>query len=45
MHIVKWGRYIKEFVSYLKIEKGLSENSIFAYQQDVAKLEQFASSI
>jgi len=42
---VKWGRYIKEFVSYLKIEKGLSENSIFAYQQDVLKLEQFASSI
>jgi integrase/recombinase XerD len=42
---VKWGRYIKEFVSYLKIEKGLSENSIFAYQQDVAKLEQFATSI
>jgi integrase/recombinase XerD len=42
---VKWGRYIKEFVSYLKIEKGLSENSIFAYQQDVVKLEQFATSI
>ena len=42
---MKWGRYIKEFVSYLKIEKGLSENSIFAYQQDVLKLEQFASSI
>lgn len=42
---MKWGRYIKEFVSYLKIEKGLSENSIFAYQQDVAKLEQFATSI
>ncbi len=42
---MKWGRYIKEFVSYLKIEKGLSENSIFAYQQDVVKLEQFATSI
>lgn len=31
-------RYIKQFVAYLKIEKGLAENSIFAYQQDVAKL-------
>ena len=31
-------RYIKQFVAYLKIEKGLAENSIFAYQRDVAKL-------
>lgn len=34
-----WDRYIKEFVSYLKIEKGLSDNSIFAYQNDVKKLK------
>lgn len=37
-----WSRYIKDFVSYLKIEKGLAENSIFAYQNDVAKLCDFA---
>jgi len=37
-----WNRYIKEFVSYLKIEKGLAENSIFAYQRDVAKLSVFS---
>ena len=37
-----WNRYIKEFVSYLKIEKGLAENSIFAYQNDVAKLHDFS---
>jgi len=37
-----WERYIKDFVSFLKIEKGLAENSIFAYQNDVAKLYDFA---
>ncbi len=40
-----WNRYIKDFVSYMKIEKGLAENSIFAYQKDVEKLFQFATSI
>jgi integrase/recombinase XerD len=34
-------RYIKQFVAYLKIEKGLAENSIFAYQRDVQKLLSF----
>jgi|TARA_R110000737_G_scaffold344050_1_gene370785 integrase/recombinase XerD len=34
-------RYIKQFVAYLKIEKGLAENSIFAYQRDVQKLISF----
>ncbi|MCF8416538.1 MAG: site-specific tyrosine recombinase XerD [Crocinitomicaceae bacterium] len=37
-----WERYIKNFVSFLKIEKGLAENSIFAYQNDVSKLYDFA---
>lgn len=37
-----WERYIKDFVSFLKIEKGLAENSIFAYQNDVSKLNDFA---
>ena len=36
-----WERYIKDFVSYLKIEKGLAENSILAYQRDVSLLAQF----
>lgn len=40
-----WNRYIKDFVSYMKIEKGLAENSIFAYQKDVEKLVQYATSI
>ena len=39
-----WERYIKDFVSYLKIEKGLAENSILAYQHDVDKLKEFALS-
>ena len=37
-----WERNIKDFVSYLKIEKGLAENSVFAYQRDVEKLKSFA---
>jgi integrase/recombinase XerD len=36
-----WDRYITDFVSFLKIEKGLAENSVFAYQQDVYKLRDF----
>ena len=40
-----WERYIKDFVSYLKIEKGLAENSILAYQNDVDKLKDFAVGI
>jgi integrase/recombinase XerD len=39
-----WERYIKQFVHYLKIERGLAENSIFAYQQDVVKLKDFCES-
>lgn len=37
-------RYIKQFVAYLKIEKGLADNSIFAYQRDVAKLQSYCQS-
>ncbi|MCT4560050.1 MAG: site-specific integrase, partial [Crocinitomicaceae bacterium] len=37
-----WERYIKQFAAYLKIERGLAENSIFAYQRDVDKLKAFA---
>jgi integrase/recombinase XerD len=38
-----WERYIKNFVSFLKIEKGLSENSILAYQRDVTKLMEYCT--
>ena len=36
-----WSRNIKDFVSYLKIERGLAENSVQAYQNDVAKLRDY----
>lgn len=39
-----WERTIKQFIHYLKIERSLAENSIFAYQQDVAKLRDFCES-
>jgi len=37
-----WGSAIKGFHAYLKLEKGLSENSIEAYSRDIGKLQQFA---
>lgn len=37
-----WERYIKEFLGFLKVEKGLSENTVEAYQQDVLKLYEFS---
>ncbi|MCO4813273.1 MAG: site-specific tyrosine recombinase XerD [Flavobacteriales bacterium] len=37
-----WNRYIKDFVSYLKIERGLAQNSIEAYIKDVEKLKDFS---
>lgn len=33
--------YIKEFGAYLKLERGFSQNSVDAYLNDVAKLNQF----
>tara|TARA_Y100001933_G_scaffold179346_1_gene177761 strand:+ start:125 stop:1027 length:903 start_codon:yes stop_codon:yes gene_type:complete len=38
-----WERYIKQFVSFLKIERGLAENSIMAYQRDVIKLAEYSA--
>lgn len=37
-----WERYIKEFLGFLKVEKGLSENTVEAYQRDVMKLFEFS---
>ena len=37
-----WASAIKGFQAYLKLEKGLSENSIEAYSRDIDKLQQFA---
>jgi integrase/recombinase XerD len=36
-----WSRTIKGYEGFLKLEKGLSPNSIEAYLSDLAKLEQF----
>lgn len=40
-----WERYIKNFISYLKIEKGLAENSVLAYQRDVEKLKSYSEDL
>jgi len=38
---MEWGFAIKEFEGFLKLEKGLSENSIKAYLADVGKITDF----
>ncbi|MFN7099103.1 MAG: site-specific tyrosine recombinase XerD [Flavobacterium sp.] len=35
---MNWSRYIKEYQSYLKIERGLSENTILNYTLDIERL-------
>ncbi len=40
-----WEHYINDFIGYLKIEKGLAENSVDAYKLDVEKLRDFSLSI
>lgn len=36
-----WKRYMRDFASYLKLEKGLSDNSIAAYLHDVGHLADY----
>ena len=38
-----WRSAIKGFRAYLKLEKGLSDNSIEAYSNDIDKLQQYAT--
>ncbi len=37
-----WSSAIKGFQAYLKLEKGLADNSVEAYTRDIEKLQQFA---
>ncbi len=36
-----WQRYINSFISYLKLERSLADNSVEAYEHDVQKLWQY----
>ena len=38
---MKWGTAINNFKTYLKIERGLSDNSIVSYENDINKLSNF----
>jgi integrase/recombinase XerD len=40
---LSWKQSIKDFETYLRLEKSLSENSIAAYADDVLKLERYFS--
>jgi len=42
---LSWKQAIKDFETYLRLEKSLSENSIEAYTEDVRKLEKYFSAI
>ncbi len=42
--LMKQEQYIDEFISYLRIEKGFSDNTIDAYSRDLLKLLSFAIS-
>lgn len=39
---MQWKIYIEQFKSYLKLERGFSENSIEAYLRDISKFQDFA---
>lgn len=41
--MLQWSSSIREFRSYLRLERSLSPNSVEAYLNDIAKLEQFIS--
>lgn len=36
-----WQRYLRDFASYLKLEKGLADNSIVAYLRDVSHMADY----
>jgi integrase/recombinase XerD len=38
---LNWQPYIRGFISFLKLEKSLSANSVDAYERDVKKLQQY----
>jgi len=42
---LSWKQAIKDFETYLRLEKSLSENSIEAYKDDVLKLEKYFTSV
>ncbi len=38
---MNWNNYIEDYIHFLKLERGLSNNSILAYQRDTVKLKDF----
>lgn len=39
---MKWSILVNDFENYLRLEKGLSENTVLAYVKDVEKLQNYA---
>jgi integrase/recombinase XerD len=42
---LNWNNSINEFKNYLRIERGLSDNSIEAYERDIEKLHQYCQHV
>jgi len=36
---------VREYLSYLQVEKGLAKNSVESYERDLTKLEKWAEKI
>jgi integrase/recombinase XerD len=42
---MNWDKLSNQFANFLKLERSLSENTIDAYERDVAKLKQFVGDL
>lgn len=40
-----WDKHIEDFINFLKLEKGLSDNSIISYNQDIERLHEYITEI
>jgi integrase/recombinase XerD len=43
--MIKWNQILKDYTSYLKIERGYAKNTITAYENDIVKLVNYLENI
>jgi integrase/recombinase XerD len=37
-----WNQWVRDFLNYLRLERGMSPNTVMAYKRDLGKLQQWA---